>query len=353
MQTITVKTPRGIRKIGPKAPVFIIAEISGNHNHSIKRAYKIIDAAAKAKVDAVKLQTYTADTLTIDCDNKYFQIRTNKAWKGQTLHSLYQKAYTPWEWQPKLKKYAESKGLLCFSTPFDETAVDFLEKMDVQLYKIASFEIIDIPLLEKIGKTRKPVIMSRGMASIPEINLALNTLRINGCPQIALLHCVSAYPAKSEEMNLLTIPDIQKRFNVITGLSDHTLGINAAIASVSLGASIIEKHVTLCHADGGPDAGFSLEPGELKKMVDGIQDVEKSLGKPSYKVGSDESQNIVFRRSLFAVKDIEKGAKITRDNVRSIRPGHGLAPKYLSTIINKKSIRKIKRGTPLTRDLIK
>ncbi|MFA5317871.1 MAG: pseudaminic acid synthase [Patescibacteria group bacterium] len=354
MKYIEIKTPKGKRKIGPGQPVFIIAEMSGNHNQSFARAKKIIDAAVDAGVDAIKLQTYTADTMTIDCDKKYFQVKVNDAWKGQSLYQLYKKAYTPWKWQPKLKKYAESKGLVCFSTPFDETAVDFLEKMNVQLYKIASFEVVDIPLLKKIGKTRKPVIMSRGMASIEEIKLAVKTLKDNGAPHVAVLHCVSSYPAKSEQMNLATIPDITKKFKVISGLSDHTLGIVASLISVALGACIIEKHFTLRRSDGGPDANFSLEPNELKELVKNVRESEKAIGKPNYVIkGSDEQKMRNYRRSLFVVKEIKKGNLITYENVKSIRPSYGLPPKYLDKVIKKRASKDLSIGTPLSFNLIK
>lgn len=351
-KNITIKISKGERKIGPGQPVFIIAELSGNHHQNYNEAIKLIDAAAEAGVDAVKLQTYTADTITIDCDKEPFQVKVNDAWKGQTLYSLYQKAYTPWDWQPKLKKYGESKGLIVFSTPFDNTAVDFLEKMNVALYKVASFEVVDIPLLKKIGQTKKPVIMSRGMSSIKELESAIKTLRDNGASEVAILHCVSSYPAKPKEMNLATIPDLAKKFNVIAGLSDHTLGIAASVASIALGGCIIEKHLTLSRAEGGPDAGFSLEPDELKELVKSARIAEKAVGKPSYEAGAGESENIIFRKSLFAVKGIKKGEKFTFKNVRSIRPGHGLAPKYYDGIIGKIAARDIERGIPLSWSLI-
>lgn len=352
MESIIIKTPKGERKIGPDQPVFIIAEISGNHNQSYKRAVKIIDAAIEAGIDAIKLQTYTPDTITIDCDKEPFQVKVNKAWAGQTLYSLYKKAYTPWEWQPKLKKYAEEKGVLVFSTPFDNTAVDFLEKMNVALYKVASFEVVDIPLLKRIGQTKKPVIMSRGMASIKELELAIKTLKDNGTPQIAVLHCVSSYPAKPEQMNLATIPDLAKRFNAVVGLSDHTLGITIPITSVALGACIIEKHFTLSRSDGGPDAGFSLEPDELKQLVKSVREAEKAIGKPNYASDRKEAENIVFRKSLFIVKDIKKGEKFNSENVRSIRPGYGLPSKHYDEIIGKTAGQEIERGTPLSWQLI-
>lgn len=353
-QLIKIKTPKGWRLIGPGQSVFVVAEMSGNHNQDIKKALKIIDEAAKAGADAVKLQTYTADTITINCDNKYFQVKVNKAWKGQTLYNLYKKAYTPWEWQPKLKKYGEAKGLVVFSSPFDNTAVDFLEKMKVELYKVASFEVVDIPLLEKIGKTKKPVIMSRGMASVEEIKLAIKTLKKYGCPQVAILHCVSGYPAKVEEMNLSTIPDIVKKFKVVAGLSDHTLDITTlSIAATALGASVIEKHLTIKRSDGGPDAAFSLEPQELKNLIQAMRLAERAIGKPNYKVTKSEAENVIFRRSLFAVKDIKGGEKLTSENIRSIRPGYGLAPKYYEKILGKTAKGDIGKGTPLLWKLIK
>lgn len=342
----------GKRRVGPGYPVFIIAEMSGNHNQDIDKAFEIIDVVADAGADAVKLQTYTADTITIDCDKEYFQVKVNDAWKGQTLHSLYKTAYTPWDWQPKLKEYAEKKGLIFFSTPFDNTAVDFLEKMEVALYKVASFEVVDIPLLEKIGKTKKPVIMSRGMSSKEELQLAIKTLKENGCPEVAVLHCVSSYPAKSEEMNLATIPDIKEKFDVIAGLSDHTIGQEVSIASAALGASVIEKHITMVRADGGPDAGFSLEPNELKDLVKAIRIVESAIGVPFYGVGGKESENIIFRKSLFVVKDVKRGEEFTEQSVRSIRPGCGLAPKYYHKVIGKKAASDIKRGEPLNWEMI-
>jgi len=353
MKNIIINTPQGKRKIGPGQPAFIIAEMSGNHHQNIKEAYKIIDAAAVAGADAVKLQTYTADTITINCNNKYFQVKVNDAWKGQTLYNLYKKAHTPWEWQAKLKKYGASKGVLVFSTPFDATAVDFLEKMKVALYKVASFEVVDIPLLKKIGQTKKPVIMSRGMASRDEIKLAVKTLKKYGCPEVAILHCVSGYPAKFEEMNLSTIPDIVKKFKVIAGLSDHTLGATVSIASVALGASLIEKHLTIKRSAGGTDAAFSLEPEEFKNLVQVVRATEKAVGKPNYKITKSEAENVIFRKSLFVVKDMKNGEKFTVRNIRSIRPGYGLAPKYYDKIIGKSARKNITAGTPLSWNLIK
>jgi len=354
VKPIKINTPKGWRLIGPGQPVFVVAEMSGNHHQNIKVAYKIIDEAARAGVDAIKLQTYTPDTITIDCDNKYFQVKVNKAWKGQTLYSLYKKAYTPWEWQPKLKEYAEKKGLVYFSTPFDRTAVDFLEKMRVGLYKVASFEVVDIPLLKKIGQTKKPVIMSRGMSSLEELKLAIKTLKDSGAPQVAILHCVSSYPAKPEEMNLVTVADLPKKLGVVAGLSDHTLGVNVAVAAVALGASIVEKHFTLRRADGGSDATFSLESEEFKKLVQSIREIEKAVGSsPNYKTGEKEKENIIFRKSLFVVEDIKESEIFASKNIRSIRPGYGLAPKYLNRVIGLVAKKDIKKGTPLNWNLIK
>ncbi|MBI3337255.1 MAG: pseudaminic acid synthase [Candidatus Staskawiczbacteria bacterium] len=342
----------GKKLIGDGQPIFIVAELSGNHNQDINRAYKLIDEAANAGVDAVKLQTYTPDTMTIDSDGKYFQVNVNDAWKGQTLYQLYKTAYTPWEWQAKLKKYAEKKGLILFSAPFDETAVDFLENMGVLVYKVASFEIGDIELLKKIGKTKKPVIISRGMATKEEINLALTTLRKYGSKQLAVLHCVSSYPANLEEMNLATIPDLVKNFKVVVGLSDHSLGIVAAVTSVALGAKIIEKHLTIKRSDGGPDAAFSLEPQELEQLVKSVRDAEKAIGKVQYGSGKKESVNLVFKRSLFVIEDIKAGENFTLKNVKCIRPGFGLAPKEMPKVLGKKAKTNIKRGTPLSWNLI-
>lgn len=352
MNKITIKTPKGERKIGPGEPIFIVAEMSGNHNQSFDRALAIIDAAAEAGVDAIKMQTYTPDTITIDCDNDYFKVKIENSWHGQTLYSLYQQAYTPWDWQAKLKEYGEKKGLAVFSTPFDETAVDFLEKIGVNLYKVASYEIVDLPLLKKIGSTKKPVMLARGMASIAEIELAIKTLREAGSGEIVVLQCISNYPAKPSDMNLRTIPDIMERFGVISGLSDHSLGITAAVTSVALGASVIEKHFTLSRADGGPDASFSLEPKEMKELVVSVRDAEQALGKPNYEQGAEEKIGSNYRRSLFVVEDIKKGEKFTNKNIRCIRPAYGLEPKYLGDILGKEANTDLKRGTPLKKEFI-
>ncbi|MEK7646864.1 MAG: pseudaminic acid synthase [Patescibacteria group bacterium] len=343
----------GGRKIGEGHRVFIVAEMSGNHNHSYEKALQIIDAAADAGADAIKLQTYTPDTITIDSDKKYFQVKVNDAWAGQTLYELYKKACTPWDWQPKLKKYAESKGLMFFSTPFDNTAVDFLEKMRVGVYKIASFEIVDYPLLKKIGQTKKPVIVSRGMASVEDIEFAVKTLKDNGCPNVALLHCVSAYPAKAEDMNLATIADMAERFKAVVGLSDHSLGANTSVMAVALGAKIIEKHIILSVEDGGPDAAFSLEPHGFQLTVQAVRAAERALGCSQYGAGLAELENIVFRKSLFVVQDLKKGEVFSEKNMRSIRPGHGLAPKHYDEVMGKRAATDIERGTPISWDLIK
>ena len=347
MRSITIETPRGQRIIGPEQPVFIVAELSGNHNGDLGRARALVDAAVETGADAIKLQTYTAETMTIDCNNEYFQVGVSKAWKGHTLYSLYELASTPWEWQPGLKAQAEARGVPLFSSPFDGAAVDFLEHMGVPMHKVASLEIGDIALLRKIGSTQKPVIMSRGMASVEEIELALTTLKQAGAPGVALLHCVSSYPASPEEMNLRTIPDLARRFDIIPGLSDHTLGTAVAVASVALGACVIEKHFTLRRADGGPDAAFSLEPEEFALMVKEVREVSAALGKPSYEPSPKESETKAYRRSVFVVKDIEAGGVLTSENVRVIRPGHGLAPKYLDSIMGRPVTLALSRGTPL------
>ncbi len=350
---LEIITPTGLRKVGPGQEVFIVAEMSGNHNQSLECAKQIIEAAAEAGVDAIKLQTYTPDTLTIDCDKDYFKVKTNNSWKGETLYSLYQKAFTPWEWQAELKAYGEAKGLIVFSTPFDETAVDFLEELKVPLYKVASFEIGDLELLAKIGQTKKPVIISRGLASVEEINEAINTLKDNGAPTVAILHCISAYPANPEQMNLATIPDLKQKFNEIVGLSDHGLGLVASLTSIALGATIIEKHFTLNRADGGPDAAFSLEPQEMKELVTAIRQATKAIGSPTYEIGKIEEENLVFKRSIFTIAKIEKGEKLTRQNIRCIRPGYGLAPKHLNKVLDMEAVCQIDRGVPLDWKLLK
>lgn len=338
--------------ISNNSPTFIIAELSANHNQDFDLAIKTIKAMKDSGADALKLQTYTADTITLDCDNEYFQIKQGTIWDGETLYTLYKKAYTPWEWQPKLKEYAESLGLICFSSPFDKSSVDFLEKMNVPAYKIASFEITDIPLIEYVASKGKPIIISTGIATLDDINLALETCRKVGNEQIILLKCTSSYPAPLEEVNLLTIPDMKEKFNTIIGLSDHTLGISVPIASVALGVKVIEKHFILDRKLGGPDASFSLEPQEFKQMVDSIREVEKALGKVSYELSDKVKKSREFARSLFVVKDIKEGEIFTEENVKSIRPNFGLHTKFLPLILGKKASFDISKGSPISFDYI-
>lgn len=329
----------------------IIAELSANHNGSIERAESILRAAADAGADAVKLQTYTADTLTIPCDNEYFRIK-GTLWEGRTLHDLYQEAHTPWEWTPRLMALAKDLGMDCFSTPFDATAVDFLEKCGVSRYKIASFEVVDIPLLKKVAATGKSVIMSTGMATLGEIDEAVRALRDNGAGELTLLKCTSAYPALPEEANLRTIPHLAQAFNCKAGLSDHTMGSAVSVAAVALGAVVIEKHFTLSRADGGPDGAFSMEPQEFKQLVLDVRTAEKALGRVCYDLTDKQQENVVFRRSLFVVQNICKGEILTNNNVRSIRPGHGLPPKYLPLVLGRAVRYDIMKGTPLCWDMI-
>jgi len=340
------------RKIGSGYPAYIIAELSANHRQQFDEAIRLIEAAKEAGADAVKLQTYTPDTLTIKCNAPEFQIGGGTPWDGKTLHDLYSEAYMPWEWQPKLKEMADNLGIDLFSTPYDKTAVDFLEEMGVPAYKVASFEIVDIPLIEYIASKGKPIIISTGMATLPEIDEAVQTARGAGASQIALLKCTSAYPAPPEEMNLRTIPDMAKKFKVTVGLSDHTLGIAIPVAAVALGACIIEKHLTLSRSIPGPDSAFSLEPDEFKTMVEAIRTAEKALGKVQYQVSEQEAKISVYRRSLFVVKDVKAGELFAEENVRSIRPGYGLHPRHLKDVLGRRATRDIRRGTPLSWDLV-
>jgi len=341
------------RVIGNNNPVLIVAELSANHNQNFSIAVDTIKAVKEAGADAVKLQTYTPDTITIDCDNKYFKIKQGSVWDGKTFYELYKESYTPWEWQPKLKRIAEDLGLLCFSSPFDKTAVDLLEKMNVPCYKIASFEITDVSLIEYIASKGKPVIISLGIATLSDIKEAIYACKRMGNNEIILLKCTSAYPAPYEEMNLRTIPDISRRFKCLVGLSDHTLGISIPIAAVTIGAKIIEKHFILNRSLGGSDAKFSLEPEEFKEMVKSVREVEKALGVVSYKLTERMRKSREFARSLFAVKNIKKGENLTEGNIKSIRPGYGLHPRYLKNILGKKAKINIKRGTPLSIKMIK
>ena len=342
------------RKVGPGQPVYIIAEMSGNHNGSYDRAVRILEACARAGVDAVKLQTYTADTLTINCDAAIFKIGSNNTWAGRTLYDLYQEAYTPWEWQPKLKRLADDLGVDLFSSPFDPTATDFLDKMGVPAFKIASFECTDPPLVAYIASKGKPVLMSTGMATLSQIEEAVKAARAAGAGpgKLLLFKCVSSYPAPPESMNLRTIPHLAAAFNLPVGLSDHTLGTEMPVAAVAVGACAVEKHVTLSRAEGGPDAEFSLEPGELARMVKDIRNVEQALGEVFYGPTEWEKPNRVFQRSLFVTEDMKAGDGFTARNLRSIRPGYGLEPKFIGEIIGRRAARDIERGTPLSWDLV-
>lgn len=341
-----------IGSINIDSKVFIIAELSANHGNDINIAKRTIKVAKESGADAIKLQTYTADTLTIDCDNEYFKLNSGTIWDGRTLYDLYSEAYTPWEWHKELMEYANSIGLIFFSTPFDKSAVDFLEELNVPVYKVASFEIMDIPLIEYIASKGKPIIMSTGVSSLSDIEEAVNACKRMGNNQIILLKCTSSYPAKAEEANLKTIPNMKETFGVEVGLSDHTLGITVPIVSVALGAKIIEKHFILDKSIGGPDASFSLDPYEFKQMVDAVRVAEKSLGKVDYSMDEKKQNNRLLGRSLFVVKDIKAGETITEEIIRSIRPVYGLKPKYYYGVIGKTAKKDIDRGTPLSWDYI-
>jgi pseudaminic acid synthase len=342
----------GARPIGDGHLVYLIAELSANHNQDYEQAVRLIHAAKEAGADAVKLQTYTADTITIRCDRPEFRIGGGTLWDGRTLHDLYGEAFTPWEWQPKLKAVADRLGLDLFSSPFDVTAVDFLQKMDVPAYKVASFELVDIALIQAIARTGKPLIISTGMATLEEIDEAVQAARQAGAVQIALLKCTSAYPASPDEMNLRTIPELAHRFGVPVGLSDHTMGIEAAIAAVALGACIIEKHLTLSRSMKGPDSEFSLEPQEFKTLVQAVRTTQCALGEVHFGVSPHEANSVVFRRSLYVVEDVKQGEEFTACNVRSIRPGCGLHTRHLPEILRKRAACDIGRGTPLSWELV-
>lgn len=342
----------GTKSIGGENPCFIIAELSANHNGDLNIAIETIRAAKKTGADAIKLQTYTPDTLTIDCNNEYFKIEGGTLWDGKTLYELYGEAYTPWEWHKRLFEVAEEEGLICFSSPFDFTAVDFLEDLNVPAYKIASFEIQDIPLIEYAASKGKPIIISTGIAEEEDIQLAVDTCRGVGNNDIILLKCTSSYPAPLELANLNTIPDLKTRFGVEVGFSDHTYGSLAPTVATTLGATVIEKHFILDKTIGGPDADFSLDVNEFTEMVNRVRDTEKLLGKVSYEISEKVKNNRKFARSLFVVKDVKAGEVITMDNVRSIRPGYGMHPKYYKDIMGKNFISDIDKGTPLTIDNI-
>ena len=343
----------GNYSIGRHHPPFIVAEMSGNHNQSLERALKIVEAAAQAGVHAIKLQTYTADTLTIDMNEGAFHINdSNNLWNGETLYSLYQKAYTPWEWHGPIFEHAQKLGLIAFSSPFDETAVDFLEKLNTPAYKIASFENNHLPLIRKAASTGKPLIISTGMATVEELQEAVQTARQAGCKNIILLKCTSTYPATSQDTNLATIPPLRELFDVEIGLSDHTLGLGVAAASVAFGAVFIEKHFTLSRNDGGVDAAFSMEPQEMKLLVEETQKAWQAIGTVHYGPTDSERNSLKFRRSIYAIKDIAEGEIFTEKNLRIIRPGNGLHPRHYESLLNKKSPYAIKKGTPITGDIV-
>lgn len=349
MKTIDIKG----RMIGEKHPPFIVAEISGNHNQSLERALQIVEAAARAGAHAIKLQTYTADTMTLDLNQGDFFIEDKASpWQGRSLYDLYKEAYTPWEWHEPIFKRCWELGIVAFSTPFDETAVDFLETLDVPCYKIASFELTDFPLIRKVAATGKPVIISTGMASVAEIDETVRLAREAGCKDLILLKCTSSYPASPQDSNLLTIPHMQKLFNYPIGLSDHTMGIGAAVAAIALGACFIEKHFTLSRADGGVDSAFSMEPEEMRQLVIETERAWQALGQISYSPGEQESKSLKFRRSLYIAQDMAVGEILTPENLRIVRPGYGLEPKYYEVLLGKKINRAVKKGTPLSWDLM-
>jgi len=335
-----------------KSSTFIIAELSANHGGCLEKALALVRTAKECGADAVKIQTYTADTITLDCDNEYFQVKHGTMWDGTTLHKLYSEAYTPWEWHRPIQEAVEREGMVFFSTPFDFTAVDFLESLNVPIYKIASFELVDLPLIRRIAQTGKPTILSTGMATLGEIDEAVRAFRDSGGTDLTLLKCTSAYPTPPEEMNLRTIPHLAEAFGTPAGLSDHSLGFAVPVAAVALGASVIEKHLTLSRSDPGPDSAFSTEPAEFKAMVDAVRIAECALGHVSYEASAKEKSSRSFRRSLFLVEDVKAGELLTKNNIRSIRPGYGLPTKHLVEFLGMCATRDLKRGTPLTWDAI-
>jgi len=340
-------------KIGPGNPVFIIAEMSGNHNQSLERALDIVEQAAKTGVNAIKLQTYTPDTITLDFEeNEFFINDKNNLWKGKSLYKLYQEAYTPWEWHEKIIQKANELGILCFSTPFDDTAVDFLEDLNVPAYKIASFENSHLPLLKKVASTGKPMIISTGMASIAELDETVSVIREEGCENFVLLKCTSTYPASPENSNLLTVPHMKELFDCEVGLSDHTLGIGVAISSIAMGATVIEKHFTLNREDGGVDSVFSMEPNEMKQLVIEAERARQSLGKVIYGPTNAELSSTTFRQSLYIAKDMKKGEILNKHNLRIIRPGLGMPPKYYDLVLGKKVNQNLKKGSALKWEFI-
>lgn len=337
------------RIIGDGYPAYIIAEMSANHAGSLERALELIHVAKDAGADCVKIQTYTADTMTIDCHNEYFQIEKG-TWEGENLYGLYQKAYTPWEWQEQLRDEAAKVGIDFLSTPFDPRSVDFLEDLGVHFYKIASFELVDIPLLEYVAAKNKPIIMSTGMGTLEEIQEAVDAIYSTGNRQLALMKCSSAYPAKPEEMNLRTMQDLKERFGVPVGLSDHSMGAFSAATAVAMGANLIEKHFCISRAVKNPDSSFSMEPQEFREMVEQVREVEKAMGSVQYGVSRQEESNACFRRSLFVVEDIAAGEVLTPEKIRSIRPAYGLKPKHYQEVLGRTAKRALRRGTPLSFD---
>ena len=343
----------GSHRVGRDHEPFVIAEMSGNHNQSLERALEIVEAAATAGADAIKLQTYTADTITLDVREGEFRISDpGSLWSGATLHELYQKAHTPWEWHEPIMKRARERGIECFSSPFDETAVDFLESLNVPAYKIASFENIHLPLIRKVAATGKPIIMSTGMATIAELDEAVRTARAGGCRDLVLLKCTSTYPASPENSNIATLPHLRTLFDCEVGISDHTMGIGVPLASIALGATVIEKHFTLRRADGGVDSAFSLEPSELASLATESARAWSSLGNVQYGPTAAEQKSLVFRRSIYIAKELKRGEPFTSENIRCVRPGLGLAPKFYETVLGRRATRDIQRGTPLSWDLV-
>jgi len=343
----------GERRIGPDYPPFVIAEMSGNHGGSLERALAVVDAAAAAGAEAVKLQTYTADTITLDVTEGDFFISDPKSlWRGKSLYQLYREAYTPWEWHQPIFERCRAHGMLAFSSPFDETAVDFLERLDVPCYKIASFEIVHLPLIRRAARTGKPLIISTGMATVGEIDEAIRTARESGCTQIILLKCTSSYPASPSDTNIATIPHLRQTFACEVGLSDHTLGIGVALASVALGATVIEKHLTLRRADGGVDSAFSLEPEELSMLIAESRNAWEAIGRVSYGPTDGERNSLIFRRSLYIAEDMRPGDALNHENLRVVRPGSGLHPRYYEDLIGKQVRHTLAKGTPVTWEIL-
>ncbi|TYQ29201.1 pseudaminic acid synthase [Pseudanabaena sp. UWO311] len=341
------------KKIGEKQSPFIVAEMSGNHNQSLEKALKIVDAAAEAGVDALKIQTYTADTMTLDIsEGEFFISDPQSLWEGNSLYNLYQQAYTPWEWHKPIFDRCKELGIIGFSTPFDDTAVDFLETLDVPCYKIASFENTDIPLIRKVAKTGKPMIISTGMATVAELDETVRTARESGCEELILLKCTSTYPTTPENTNILTIPHLRDLFDAQVGLSDHTMGIGVAVASIALSATVIEKHFTLSRADGGVDSAFSMEPEEMRQLVIETKRAWQALGKISYGVTEAEKKSLMYRRSLYIAQDMKKGDILKPENLRTIRPGLGLAPKYYDVLLGKVVRQDVKKGTPMSWEIL-